>query len=334
MKITITPESLSQLMVESLCRHNTSERNAAAVAKALTAAEAQGLSGHGLSRLHAYCGQAASGKVQGFATPQRTTVSPSMVKIDAGNGFAYPAIDIAIESCRDGARQNAICCALIGNSHHFGAAGLVVEQLAEAGQIAIMTGNSPKAIAPAGGSSPMFGTNPIAFAAPRKNAPPLVIDLSLSTVARGKVMVAAQRGEPIPHGWARDAQGAPTTDAQAGLDGSMEAIGGAKGAMLAMMIEILVAGLTSSNFGYEATSFFTADGAPPCTAQMLIAIDPQAAGASDFDKRLETLIATMLDQPGVRLPGSRRAELAAAATRDGISISQQAHEHLLELAGR
>jgi (2R)-3-sulfolactate dehydrogenase (NADP+) len=332
MSAQITLENLSRLMIDALCHHKTSNANATSVARALVSAEAQGLGGHGLSRLHAYCGQAASGKVQGFATPTASRISPSLIKIDAGNGFAYPAIDLAIESCTASARENAIGCALIGNSHHFGAAGLAAEKIAGAGQIAIMTGNSPKAIAPAGGNEPMFGTNPIAFAAPRRNLPPLVIDLSLSTVARGKVMVAAQRGEPIPTGWARDAEGKPTTDAQAGLDGSMEAIGGAKGAMLAMMIEILVAGLTSSNFGYEATSFFTAEGAPPCTAQMLIVIDPQRAGAGNFDQRLESLLSAMLEQPGVRLPGSRRADLLAAAERDGVTISDDAYQQLLELA--
>lgn len=332
MSVQVDLDTLSRLMTEALARHETSPFNAAAVARALTAAQAQGLGGHGLSRLAAYCGQAASGKVQGFAEPTMTTVSPSLLRIDAGNGFAYPAINMAVESCAQRAREHALCCALIGNSHHFGAAGLVVDKIAAAGQIAIMTGNSPKAIAPPGGSSPMFGTNPIAFAAPRIDRPPLVVDLSLSTVARGKVMVAAQQGEPIPYGWARDAHGEPTTDAQAGLDGSMEAIGGAKGAMLAMMIELLVAGLTGSNFGYEASSFFTADGAPPRTAQMLIVIDPVTAGALDFNARLESLITAMLDQPGVRLPGSRRAELALAAAREGVSISSSAHQQLLALA--
>lgn len=333
MQVNISYHDLHRLMVEALTRHNTSETNAALVADALASAEAAGLSGHGLSRLDAYCGQSASGKVQGFASPVETRISPALSRIDAGNGFAYPAIALALESTRQAAAANGLGCALIGNSHHFGAAGLFVEKLAANGQLAIMTGNSPKAIAPAGGSAALFGTNPIAFAAPRRNADPLVVDMSLSTVARGKVMVAAQAGQPIPLGWARDSHGEPTTDAQSGLDGSMEAIGGSKGAMLAMMIEILVAGLTASNFGYEASSFFAAEGDPPCTAQMLLVIDPARAGADSFNQRLEALIATMLEQPGVRLPGSRRAELTAIAHRDGLQIAQAAQQKLLLLAG-
>ena len=127
----------------------------------------------------------------------------------------------------------------------------------------MILGNSPKAIAPWGGREGLFGTNPIAFAAPRRAAEPLLIDLSLSKVARGKVMVAAKNGTPIPEGWALDKEGRPTTDAKAALEGTMIPIGDAKGAALVLMVEVLAAALTGANYGFEASSFFTADGPPP-----------------------------------------------------------------------
>ena len=183
-----------------------------------------------------------------------------------------------------------------------------------------MVGNSPQAMAPWGGSRGVFGTNPIAFAAPRRAAPPLVIDLSLSKVARGKVMAAAKAGESIPEGWALDAEGRSTTDAEAALAGTMIPMGDAKGAALAMMVEILSASLIGANLAFEASSFFTAEGPPPGVGQFLLAIDPNPLSDATFGDRLEVLIDAVEGQEGVRLPGSRRLASRAAAVRDGIQV--------------
>jgi (2R)-3-sulfolactate dehydrogenase (NADP+) len=166
----------------------------------------------------------------------------------------------------------------------------------------------------------VFGTNPSAFAAPRRGAPPLVIDLSLSKVARGKVMAAAKTGESIPEGWALDPEGRPTTDPQAALAGTMIPMGDAKGAALAMMVEILSASLIGANFAFEASSFFTAEGPPPGVGQFLLAIDPAPLSGGTFAERLEVLIDAVEGQEGARLPGMRRLDARAAAARDGIEI--------------
>ena len=175
------------------------------------------------------------------------------------------------------APESGIAMAALYHSHHFGQAGYHVERLAQQGLVALVLGNSPKAIAPWGGRDGVFGTNPIAFAAPRQNAEPLLIDLSLSKVARGKVMVAAKNGTAIPEGWALDKDGQPTTDAKAALEGTMIPLGDAKGAALVLMVEILAAAVTGANFGFEASSFFTADGPAPGVGQTLIAIDPETS---------------------------------------------------------
>ncbi|WP_277985020.1 Ldh family oxidoreductase [Salinicola tamaricis] len=161
----------------------------------------------------------------------------------------------------------------IGRSHHFGVAGEPVERLARAGLVAMAFSNAPSAMAPWGGKRPLYGTNPIAFATPRRDAEPLVIDLSLSKVARGKVMLAKKAGETIPEGWALDIEGRPTTDPEAAIAGSMVPAGDAKGASLALMVELLTAGLTGSHFGFQASSFFEPEGEAPSVGH-LMAFDP------------------------------------------------------------
>lgn len=309
----MTPDALRGLVARALENAGTAPANAASVAAALVQAEIDGQKGHGLARVPAYAAQARAGKVDGRATPRAVRVRPAAVVVDAADGFAYPAIDLAIAELAAIAPAQGIAIAAIRHSHHFGVAGRPAERLAEKGLVAIVLGNSPKAIAPWGGRQALFGTNPIAFAAPRRRDAPLVIDLSLSKVARGRVMMAAQKGEPIPADWALDRDGNPTTDARAALDGAMLAMGDAKGAALALMVEILAAALTASHLGFEASSFFTADGPPPRVGQVLLAIEPEAPSGGAFAERLETLLAAMLAQPGVRLPGARRLASRAQA---------------------
>ena len=171
----------------------------------------------------------------------------------------------------------------------------------------------------------------IAFAAPRSKELPLVVDLSLSKTARGKVMSAAKAGKPIPEGWALDADGRPTTDPQAALKGTMLPAGDAKGAMLALVVEVLCATLTGANHSYEATLFFDAEGAPPGVGQTLIAFDPRCTGNGAFASRIESLLSEMTAQDGVRLPGSRRSELRASAQRDGVAIPSHLHAEITAL---
>ena len=310
-----------RLVVDTLTRCRTSGENAASVARALVAAEADGLKGHGLSRLPTYAAQAKVGKVDGFAVPVVTHPRPALVAVDAANGFAYPALDAAIAALPDTARSEGISAAAIRRSHHCGAAGHPVERLAQAGLVALMFANTPAAMAPSGGSIGVFGTDPIAFACPPPGRPSLVIDLSLSKVARGNILAAKQRGERIPEGWALDAAGQPTTDPDAALRGTMVPMGDAKGTALALMVELLAAGLTGANFAAEASSFLDAEGPPPGTGQLIIAFDPDAFGGPAVLARFAALAAAIEGQPGARLPGARRLAARAKAATTGISIA-------------
>lgn len=329
---TLLPHELESLVSKIFIAHNTSLENAKSVAKALVAAEVDGQKGHGLSRIAAYAAQAMSGKVNGNVTPKATHVTPATIRVDACQGFAYPAFDLAIDLLVEKTKEMGVAVAAVANSHHCGMAGYHAEKLAAQGIIGIVFSNSPKAIAPWGGKDAVFGTNPIAFATPRKEQPPLVIDLSLSKVARGKVKVAAQKQQPIPEGWALDPNGTPTTDAEAALEGTMVPMGDAKGAALVLMVEILTAALTASHFGFEASSFFDAEGESPNIGQLILAIAPGPLSEGNFFARIETLIDAILIQPGTRLPGANKVKKREAARTDGIAIDESMYRSLVTLS--
>lgn len=318
---TLTLADAEDLVTRILVRCRTTEDNARSVARALVAAEADGLKGHGLSRVPTYAAQAKAGKVDGFAKPAVTRPKPAVLAVDAAYGFAYPALDAAVAALPEAARAQGVAVAPIRRSHHCGAAGHPAERLAEAGLVAILFANTPAAIAPWGGSRAVFGTNPIAFACPLPEREPIVVDLSLSKVARGNILAAKQKGEAIPQGWALDSAGRPTTDADAALGGTMVPLGEAKGTALALMVELLAAGLTGSNFAAEASSFLDAEGPPPGTGQLIIVVDPATLGGLDALARFAALASMIEDQPGTRLPGARRSETRRKARRDGLVIA-------------
>jgi (2R)-3-sulfolactate dehydrogenase (NADP+) len=321
---TITTADLEALITRAMVACSTSAANARSVARALAQAEIDGQKGHGLSRVPSYGAQARSGKVDGHAVPEARQTRPGSLMVDARHGFAFPAFDLAVVRLPAMARANGIAAAGFTRSHHFGVAGRHVERLAEAGLVALAFGNTPKAMAPWGGRQPLYGTNPIAFAAPHGGGPPIIVDMALSQVARGKILTAAQKGEAIPEGWAVDETGKPTTDAAAALKGALQPIGGAKGAALALMVEVLAVALTGAKFGFEASSFFDAAGPPPGVGQFLIAIDPAAFGGTDgFADRMATLAAMIEGNGDARLPGSRRIALREKAERDGVAVDMK-----------
>jgi (2R)-3-sulfolactate dehydrogenase (NADP+) len=306
---------------------------AAVTAAALVDAEAQGLASHGMSRVPQYATHLRNGRADGNATPVVAKSKGGAVLVDAQLGLAFPACALAVDEAIRRAREFGVSFAGVTNSHHFGVAAYHLSPIASAGLVGMAFGNSPAGMPAPGGRHPVFGTNPIAATFPREHGAALVVDLSLSEVARGKVMLAAREGRPIPLGWALDREGNPTTDANAALTGSMLAMGGTKGAMLALIVELLACALTGAAFGFEADTFFVDAGNRPRLGQAFLVIDPDAlAGRRVYFSRIETLIAEMTSDPGVRLPGARRDALAHQAARAGIDISPSLAEELFALA--
>ena len=326
------PDALTALAVGSLRHAGALPATAESTARALVYADLRGLSSHGVSRLPMYCAQLRNGRVDPAAQSVIVADRGATVLIDAVDGLAYPACDLAVATLIERARQFGSAVAGVTRSHHFGVGAAHLAALGAAGMVALAFSNSPAAMPAWGGRRALFGTNPIAAVFPRRNGEPLVIDLALSQIARGKIAIAARDGKPIPEGWATSRDGQPTTDARAALDGMMLPFGGAKGAMLALIVELLAAALTGSNFGYEAGPFLTAEGERSRIGHLFWAIDPGAlAGDDAYLSRVEALIEMMLEDDEVRLPGYRREHLAQTAQTEGIEIPDTL---LAQLQGR
>lgn len=331
----ITLDQAHQLVQQALQQSGANSEMARATAAGLVRAEAQGIASHGLSRVPQYATHLRNGRAVGAAVPVVSRRKGAALVVDAGCGLAFAACELAIREGIQVAREMGVCMVGVINSHH---CGVVVDHLrpaAEAGLVGLGLANSPSAMPAAGGRHPIFGTNPVAAAFPRRRGDPLLIDLSLSEVARGKLMVAAKEGRSIPLGWALDADGQPTTDPRAGMAGSMLPVGAAsssKGAMLALIVELLVTAVIGAQFGFEASSFFVDEGNQPRIGQTFVLIDPDAtAGSASYFSRVEVLLQEMLVDPDVRLPGARRLALERQAHELGLEVPQALLDQIRQL---
>ena len=317
------PQELFRLAREALLHAGAHQTMAETAAQHLVRAEEQGLPTHGMSRVPFYCSMLRSGRADGRARPSMAADKAAVCLIDNADGLPYESAAWAIEEVIQRARRNGIGFAGIRNSAHVGVLGIHLLKVAAASMVGVAFTNSPAAIPAWGGKKALFGTDPVAFAFPRKGAQPIVVDLALTTVTRGKIMVAMQKGEKIPEGWALDRHGKPTTDPKEAIEqGSLFPIGGTKGAMLALAFELVCAALTGAAIGTEADSFFSEQGNKPRIGQAFLAIDPGAlAGREKYFERIETVVRTMLADEGVRLPGARRFASEKKLRQEGIEVA-------------
>lgn len=329
----ITLNESFALASESFRRAGASPGQAAAVARSIRAAEAEGTRGIGLGYVQWYCQHLRVGKITGDAQPLISHPKPAAILVDALGGFAHPAYEAGEATLIAAAKTNGIAILGITNAYACGVLGYFTDRLARAGLASIAVTNASSTMAPWGGKTPFFGTNPWAFGAPRAGDDPLVIDSASSATAFVNLANAAAAGKPIPATWALDAMGNPTTDAAMGLQGSIAPAGGHKGSALALMVEVLAAGLTGAHWSFQASSLGDDLGGPPKLGQTFIAIDPGGL-ASGFTDRLEVMLKAMLAQDGVRLPGARRHANRKDAEVRGVAVSQTEVDMLADLAGR
>jgi (2R)-3-sulfolactate dehydrogenase (NADP+) len=333
--VTLTIDAVEALTQEILEASNTSEANARSVTRSVVAAELDGIHSHGLARLPTYCEHARCGKIDGQASPAVEQVAPAALRADANDGFAHPAIDLGFSALIELAKTNGMAGLSVTNSYNCGVLGYHVETLASAGLVALGYTNAPASIAPAGGKKAVFGTNPVACAAPDgKGGVSFVIDQSSSVIARSEVMVHAASGKPIPEGWAYDSEGRPTTDPAAAMKGTMVPAGGYKGAGTALIVELMAAALSGATLSAKASSFGGNEGGSPRTGQFFIAINPGPFSGGNFEVRMADLVSEITGQQGARLPGSRRRDARAQITRDGVTFAKSLHEKLLEYRSR
>lgn len=325
---------IEELSFQALVGAGTSETGARSLAKAVAAAERDGIKSHGLVYVPNYCEHVRCGKVIGQAEPQVSTPSASSVVVDAGSGFAHPAIDAGFEKLIALVKENGCAGMAIRNSYNCGVLGYHTERLAEQGLVALGFTNAPASIAPVGGKKPVVGTNPFSLATPDgKGGVAFVLDQSASVVAKSEIMMHARAGKAIPEGWALDADGNPTTDPDVALKGSMAPSGGYKGFGVGLVVEVLAAALSGATLGTQASPFSGTAGGPPKTGQFFFAIDPQTFSGEAFAERISDLVASIEEQPEARLPGQRRLSNRAENDVNDIEISEELLEKVKAFIG-
>ncbi|MCP8636000.1 Ldh family oxidoreductase [Pseudomonas mosselii] len=324
-----------QALLQSIFeRHGCSAAVAAVLAHNCASAQRDGAHSHGVFRIPGYVSTLASGWVDGRAEPLVTDLASGYVRVDAKGGFAQPALAAARPLLVEKARAAGIAVLAIHNSHHFAALWPDVEPFADEGLVALSVVNSMTCVVPHGARKPLFGTNPIAFAAPCAGHDPIVFDMATSAMAHGDVQIAARAGEQLPPGMGVDADGQPTSDPKAILEGgALLPFGGHKGSALSMMVELLAAALTGGNFSWE----FDWSGHPgaktPWTGQLIIVIDPSKAEGERFALRSRELVEQMQAAGLTRMPGERRYREREVAGREGVALSEREWGELRGLAG-
>ncbi len=307
---------------------------AASLAKAIAAAERDGIASHGLAYLPTYCEHLACGKVVASAVPSLSQEMPGVIAVDAGSGFAHPAIDLGFGALVPLARSQGIALLAVRNSYNCGVLGYHTEKLAREGVLALGFTNAPASIAVSGGRKPVLGTNPWSIAVPDgKGGASIVIDQSASVVAKSEVAKRAREGKPIPLGWALDPEGEPTTDPNVGLKGTMLPAGGYKGVGSALLVELMAACLTGATIGAKASPFSGTAGGPPKTGQCFIAIAPDVAAGGEFQARVSQLVAALTEEDSAHVPGKRRREARENAEREGVVVDPGILDKVRALAG-
>lgn len=337
-----TQKTLSLDEIDTLTRSALSACGAGgiqldAATRSVVDAEAEGIRAVGLNYLPIYLGHLRHGKLRGDAEPSHEQVAPSAIRADAANGFAHAAFVEAEADFHALASTQGVAALTIVNSYSAGVVGWFVDRMARAGLIGLGFANSPSAVSPAPGAGPFFGTNPMAFALPRPEGPPLVADMATSQVALVNIKARAVAGESIPTGWGYDAQGNDTTDATAVIDGgSLAPMGGYKGTLLALLVDALAGALAGPHCSFQAPMFKNNEGSYPAVGQCFLAISPgrlSPEAPDRFGSRLESMLEALAAEPGVRLPGSRRQGCREAAEREGIPVPVELIDRISEMAG-
>jgi len=322
MDMTLTLDEVYALAVERLTEAGASPENAASVARSTWRAERDGIRSHGLMYVPIYAEHVRCGKVVGDAEPVVSRPRPGAVHVDAANGFAHPAIDAGWESFTSAAWENGVASLTLHNSYNCGILGHHAERLAEVGLVGLCFTHAPASVAPAGGIKPIVGTNPFALGVPDGNGgAAMVIDQSISVVAKSEIVLRNKNNEPIEEGWAFGPDGEPTTDAAVALKGTMAPSGGYKGFGLGLTVEILASCLSGALLSTEASPFAGTAGGPPSTGQCFVAFDPAGYAGERFFAQVEALVASIRAQDGARVPGDRRKANRVQTERDGVVVN-------------
>jgi len=329
MSLLLSPTEALTLIVNALIGSGTSPENVGYFSEAILDTELSGLEGHGFYWLQYYCAHLRSGKVDGKAVPLVDAISDTSFRVNAQHGFAHPAIAAGFKHLIPAAEEHGVAAMGVYNSYNAATLGFHTGYLARAGLLALGATNAVPNLAPVGGKTPIIGTNPISYAVPGTDGEiSFLVDQSATQVAWTAVKRAAEKGEPIPLGWALDQNGEPTTDAEAGLAGSMAPAGGVKGFSIGLLVEVLCAALAGGELGPDQGSFTDDDGRPIDNGQFFVAFNTNKLSGGTFNKTISKLVASITDQPGARLPNARRVENKKRLKNQGIRIEKELLETL------
>lgn len=329
--VTLTVDALHERVEAILRQAGLNEIQAASVARVIVAGERDACKSHGIYRLEGTLRTIKAGKVQVSAVPERIPQdAAAIIRVDAKGGFANPAFELGLPVLVESARSLGLAALVINDCTHFSALWPEVEALTGQGLAGLAMCPSYATVAPAGGSKPLLGTNPMAFGWPRSGGAPYVFDFATSVAARGEIELHRRAGKPLPDGWAIDAQGRPTTDPETALAGAMLTFGGHKGSAISTMIELLAGIMIGDLTSPEALERLGVTSLAPAHGELVIAFSPRAFAAGrpgDPFQRAELLFEAIAGQ-GARLPSQRRFAARAIAVADGITLSAAEIEQL------
>ena len=280
--------------------------NAEALADIICRAERDGSHSHGLFRVPGYVKALRSGKVDGKAKPTIKHLTPAVIQVDGHGCFAPLAQALGLPALAKATEKIGIAALSLVGVHHFAALWPETEYLADRGFVGIACTAYMPAVAPAGSNEALFGTNPLSFAWPRPGHNPVVYDMATASMAMGDVQIAARDGREVPLGTGLDANGQPTTDPAEIAKGVLLPFGGYKGSAIAMMVELLAAGMTGEQFSFEALDTDNKDGGPPRGGEMIIGMSPAIIAGDGWQNHVEGFVQKFSNIDGVRMPGARR----------------------------
>ncbi|MCA0174544.1 Ldh family oxidoreductase [Bacillus sp. RAR_GA_16] len=336
---TFKVEELKSFSTQVLMALGVKSVDAQIVADALLKANLEGVDSHGLSRLVVYSKRLKDKRINPAPDIKFEKNGDSVLTVDGDNGLGHVVSSHAIEKGMEMAKESGISGVSIKNSNHFGTASYYCQMACDNKLAAIAFTNSPPGIAPWGGRSPFFGTNPIAFGFPNGSKPPVIIDLSTSVVARGKIILAEKQGQSIPDGWALDEEGQATNDPSEALKGSVMPLGGPKGYALSLAVEILAGVLSGAAFGPNVNSIYQEESEDPANVgHFFILLDiekfmPYETFQSSMDRLLHEMKETP-KAPGyeeIRYPGERRTKELERRLQEGITLSKSVRDELMDL---
>lgn len=296
--VTISAEKLEKWVQQVFERYDLPPQDGLTAAHALVKANLRGVDSHGVARVPMYCARLKQQVANPLPDIEVTRVAPAAALVDGDNGLGLVVGHRAMAEAIAIARECGIGLAGVKHSGHYGMGALYVLQAVEAGCIGLAFTNASPALPVWGGRTPFLGTSPFAAGVPAGAAPPFVLDMACSIVARGKLKFAAQRGESIPEGLALDKQGRPTTDGAAAFEGVVLPMGGVKGAGLSMLMDVLSGVYTGAAFGGDVRNPFTGLDGPQHTGHFFLAFKADLFMPGDiFETRMQTLGARVKAQP-------------------------------------